>query len=58
MENVYLVVRRTPDIKDHFVEIKGIFKNEDEANKWREYIWEKLEQQTTVDKFVIMDTLE
>lgn len=58
MENVYIVVYRSPDIKDHFVEIKGTFRSKDEASKWREHVFESQGKHTTIETFILMDTLE
>ena len=58
MENVYIVVYRSPDIKSHFVEIKGTFRSKDEADKWREHVFEREGKHTTIETFILMDTLE
>ena len=58
MENVYIVVYRSPDIKSHFVEIKGTFCSKDEADKWREHVFEREGKHTTIETLVLMDTLE
>jgi hypothetical protein len=58
MQSVYVVYRLSPDIKDSFLEIKGIFKSKNEAEKWREIVWEKLKQETGVNEYILMDTTE
>jgi uncharacterized protein YjlB len=56
MDKVYVVVYRSPDIKSRFVEIKGIFTSKDEANRWRESIFEAERKETTIETFLVMDS--
>ena len=58
MEDVYVVVRNNPDIKDYFVEIKGIFKSKEEAEKHQEFIYERYKLITSVVKYLVMDTFD
>lgn len=56
-ESVYIVVYNSPDIKNHFVEIKGVFSSQNEAQKWREVVYEKEGKETTIQTFILMDTI-
>lgn len=56
MEDVYVVVRNNPDIKDLFVEIKGVFKYKEEAEKHQEFIYERYKVITSVVNYTVMDT--
>ena len=43
-EMVYVVVRGSPDIAKHFVEIRGVFRSMDEARAWRQELWDQGER--------------
>ena len=57
-ESVYIVIRQNPDIKNHMVEIMGVFKNEVEAQKRRQEIWDRKEILTQVQSYFVLDTLD
>lgn len=57
-ESVYIVTRHNPDMRDHMVEIMGVFKGESEAQKRRQEIWDRKQVQTHVQAYFILDMLD
>lgn len=41
---VYVVVRGSPDIANHFVEIRGVFTTVEAAREWRQQLWDNGER--------------
>jgi hypothetical protein len=58
-ETIYVLVRRNPDMRDHMVEIKGIFKSRDEAREHRQYLADITNQkmQTEIEAYQLLDTV-
>jgi len=52
---VYVVVRRNPDLNHHMVEIKGIFTDKNEADKFRGQVWDVTKQETTIETYQLLD---
>ena len=57
-ESVYVVTRRCSDIKEHMVDIRGIFKSEAEARKHAEYLYETRNIGTAIETYQLLDTVE
>lgn len=55
---VYVVVRRSRDVSQDMVEIKGIFSKPEEAQKHREYLFDEYRLSTVIEKFSLLDTIE
>ncbi len=55
---VYVVVRRSRDVSQDMVEIKGIFSKPEEAEKHRQYLSDEHSIFTVTEKFSLLDTLE
>jgi len=57
-EMVYVVVRGSPDIASHFVEIRGVLKTIEEARELRQRLWDRGERpQANIQHYFLMDTL-
>lgn len=56
-EYIYIVAERSPDINARFMDMRGAFKSESEAQKHREFVFEKYNIQTEVKKFILLDTV-
>lgn len=56
-KQVYVLVRRNPDIMPHMVEIKGIFNSRIEAAKYREMIF-SCGINVEIETYNLLDTLE
>ena len=56
-ESVYVVVRGSPDIASHFVEIRGIFKTVEEARERKDMLWDAGERpQARVEKYLLLSS--
>ena len=59
-ESVYVVIRRNNDMKDYMVEIKGIFKSQEEALNHRQYLADMSfgDIHTEVESYALLDTID
>lgn len=56
-KQVFVLVRRNPEILPHMVEIKGIFNSRTEASKYREMIF-SCGINVEIETYTLLDTLE
>lgn len=56
-DSVFVVTRRNEDMKEHMVEIMGVFKSREEAMKHRQFIWDKYNLQTYVLHYSLLDSV-
>ena len=57
-EIVYVLYRKSPDIVDKFVEIKGIFKDPMKGLEYAEELWKAHGIETYQEQYTLLDTLE
>ena len=57
MNNVYIVVRRNPDLTDYMVEIMGVFADKEQAEQRQRDIWAEYEFSTHIESFMLLDRI-